>query len=233
MTIEFTAPSGVFGAGVYRLVDGEWVFAGSLRADGTVCAGITTGGMYMLGFDATPPRMEMVSAGDGVMEVLLGDEGCGIDMESIAVTCGGAALSFRYNPLTSTIVVGGADPDTITGQSIEISVSDRSGNRKNGVFDARNIAPDRIILDQNHPNPFNPTTVIGFETPVSRVVRIEVYDLLGRRVRLLADSTFPEGRHTLVWDARDDNGRAVSSGVYMYRAIAGNRAVSRKMLLMR
>ena len=60
-----------------------------------------------------------------------------------------------------------------------------------------------------------------------------IYDVLGRTVRTLVDERVSAGRHVIQWDGRDDNGRAVASGVYLYRLQAGTRTAVRKMVLMR
>ena len=72
--------------------------------------------------------------------------------------------------------------------------------------------PDELALHQNYPNPFNPVTVIPFSVPEQSHVRLEVYDILGRRVTVLADRTFETGRHETSWDASQ-----VSSGLYIVR----------------
>jgi flagellar hook assembly protein FlgD len=64
-------------------------------------------------------------------------------------------------------------------------------------------------------------------------VRLDIYDLAGRRVRRLADAEYPAGLHSLVWDGRNDHGLSVGSGLYLYRWTAGNHAAARTMLLIR
>jgi len=87
----------------------------------------------------------------------------------------------------------------------------------------------------NFPNPFNPSTTIRFEVQGSRFVKIEVYDIRGRLVRILLDGSkgFEAGRHSVVWDGRDDNGVQVGSGVYLYRMRAGGYEAVRRMVLMK
>lgn len=88
--------------------------------------------------------------------------------------------------------------------------------------------PDAYILEPNYPNPFNPTTNITFALPEGGPVRLEVFDLLGRRVAVLADTPFDAGRHTLPFEAR-----GLASGVYVYRLTAGGRAFTRTMMLLK
>ncbi len=93
--------------------------------------------------------------------------------------------------------------------------------------------PERFRLHQNYPNPFNPITRIRFEVPRPERVRIEIYNVLGKRVRTLVDRPFDAGYHEVVWDGTDDYGRQVSSGIYYYRAVCGGKSHIRKMALLR
>ncbi|MGD9548542.1 MAG: PQQ-dependent sugar dehydrogenase [Candidatus Krumholzibacteriia bacterium] len=88
-------------------------------------------------------------------------------------------------------------------------------------------------LDQNVPNPFNPRTRISFSAEAAGgPVRLAVYDLAGRLVRVLAAGARPEGAGTVDWDGTDGQGRAVASGVYQYRLEQDGRVVMRKMVLL-
>lgn len=91
----------------------------------------------------------------------------------------------------------------------------------------------RNALAQNFPNPFNPVTSIQFEIAEEGEVFLAVYDLAGRRVRALAHRRFDGGRHTVSWDGRDDAGRTVASGTYLYRMTAGGETRTRKMTLLK
>ena len=93
--------------------------------------------------------------------------------------------------------------------------------------------PARLELDQNAPNPFNPQTSISFVLPAATTVRLEVFDVEGRRVATLVDGKMPPGRHRVRWDGTDRNGRPVATGTYFYRLTAGKRYLSRKMLLLK
>ena len=94
-------------------------------------------------------------------------------------------------------------------------------------------APETYWLAQNYPNPFNPSTRVDFGVGRAGWVTLTVYDLLGRTVRTLVDEPLAAGRHTVTWNGRDDRGRAVSSGVYLYRLEAGAIQHLRKMLLVK
>lgn len=102
-----------------------------------------------------------------------------------------------------------------------------------GTEELSSIIPEKFALDQNCPNPFNPTTRITFALPVQSTVRLIIYDLLGRRVRELWAEELPAGYHAITWDGTNDKGRAVSSGVYLYRLVAGDFDHSRKMIMLK
>ncbi|MDZ7717560.1 MAG: T9SS type A sorting domain-containing protein [Balneolaceae bacterium] len=88
--------------------------------------------------------------------------------------------------------------------------------------------PDDFTLAQNYPNPFNPTTVISYQLPVRSEVRLEVYDMLGRNVATLVNGQVSAGRHTINFDARN-----LSSGVYLYRLVAGSQIMTRKLTILK
>ena len=99
-----------------------------------------------------------------------------------------------------------------------------------------NAQGSRPVLLQNAPNPFNASTAISFLIPfrlANEATRLSIYNLKGQLVRVLQLETLQAGEHTLSWDGRDDYGREVASGVYIYRLDVGEWAVHRRMLLLR
>ena len=93
--------------------------------------------------------------------------------------------------------------------------------------------PQEFALEQNYPNPFNPTTQIRFTNPQAGQVKLSIFDLLGREVKILYQGTLNAGEHTLTWHGRSMSGEAEPSGVYFYRLTQGDRQITRKMLLIR
>jgi cyclomaltodextrinase / maltogenic alpha-amylase / neopullulanase len=85
-----------------------------------------------------------------------------------------------------------------------------------------------LVLEANYPNPFNPSTTIAFTLPESGRVRLEVFDLLGRRVAVLADDVRATGRHEVVFDAA-----GLASGTYLYRLEHGGGSQNRRMTLLK
>jgi hypothetical protein len=96
-----------------------------------------------------------------------------------------------------------------------------------------NLIPDRFNLSQNFPNPFNPSTTISFDLPEDVSVRIDIFDVSGRRIRTLLNEPKVAGSFQVVWNGNDDNGNLVASGLYVYRIHTGNFVQSKKMLFMK
>ncbi len=88
--------------------------------------------------------------------------------------------------------------------------------------------PNEIMLHQNYPNPFNPTTVIGFQLPESGVVKLDVFDMLGRKIATLVDGKMAPGIHEVTFDATN-----FSSGVYLYRLQTGQFSKTRQFSLIK
>ena len=95
------------------------------------------------------------------------------------------------------------------------------------------LLPERYELGQNTPNPFNPNTVIVFAVPRPAEVRVEVFNVLGQKVKTLANEFSKAGYKRVEWDGTDDNGSSVASGVYLYRMTAGDFSETKKMLLLK
>ena len=97
----------------------------------------------------------------------------------------------------------------------------------------QSLAPTVVSLDQNRPNPFNPSTVISFALPSPAYVKLRVYNILGQEVRRLVDEVRPNGRHTVRWDGKNDRENAVAGGIYLYQLQVGTFVRTRKMVLLR
>jgi len=88
--------------------------------------------------------------------------------------------------------------------------------------------PNKFVLHQNFPNPFNPTTTISFELPTGSDITIDLFNVLGQRVDNIADGYYPAGRYSVVWEANH-----AASGVYFYRIRNMQESIVRKMLLLK
>jgi hypothetical protein len=83
-------------------------------------------------------------------------------------------------------------------------------------------------VEQNYPNPFNPSTTIRFSIPVQTRLNLKVYNTLGQEVATLADGEYDAGTYSVQWNAA-----GFASGVYFYRLQAGNRAETKKLILLK
>ena len=94
--------------------------------------------------------------------------------------------------------------------------------------------PQDFGLAQNYPNPFNPSTQISYEIPASGGVSLVIYNSLGQSVRTLVAGQVEAGVFKTEWNGKDDAGRHVSSGVYLYRLVSEKGSVhTRRMLLLK
>jgi hypothetical protein len=128
---------------------------------------------------------------------------CGVQQEDIAEQFKPKAAKASYSDrfIIRTSLVSGGDPGEL---------------------------PQALALNQNYPNPFNPTTQITYQLPREADVRLEVFDMAGRRVATLVNESISAGTHTVNFDATN-----LSSGVYIYRLLAGSAVITKKLTLVK
>jgi hypothetical protein len=99
-----------------------------------------------------------------------------------------------------------------------------------------------IVMQHNFPNPFNPSTTIYFELTTENTERspafdgnteLSIYNIKGQKVKTLLNEHLIKGAHTVTWNGKDSNNRAVSSGIYFYKISSGKESVMKKMLLLK
>ncbi|MEX0721466.1 MAG: T9SS type A sorting domain-containing protein [Balneolaceae bacterium] len=125
--------------------------------------------------------------------------------------------SFAWNETEKVVIVG-----------YEKGIHFLTLENGNLVSTENESIPDGFFLNQNYPNPFNPTTNINFELPKASEVRLEVYDMVGRKVASLVNERKAAGRYTVRFEAGN-----LSSGMYIYRIDAGNFVQTRKLMLIK
>jgi len=96
-----------------------------------------------------------------------------------------------------------------------------------------NIPSAGILSARNEPNPFNPQTSILLNMPATASVKLNVYNARGQLIRTLVDGQLYAGSHSITWNGTDNNGRAVSSGLYFYRVDSQGQSIVRKMALLK
>ena len=93
--------------------------------------------------------------------------------------------------------------------------------------------PTAFKLSQNYPNPFNPTTFIRFSVPQSGMVSLDIFNLMGQKVRTLVREEKAPGHYEVIWNGKDENGFQLSSGIYIYQLKTDKEIIQKKMLLIR
>jgi flagellar hook assembly protein FlgD len=113
--------------------------------------------------------------------------------------------------------------DTMTGSQYNADTTQTFMQHQSQV-------PKYFEVRQNYPNPFNSSTTIELDLPIEAVVSVDIYNILGQRVRSLEYDTQAPGKYRLEWDGHDDAGDTVASGVYLYVLVAEDYYAIRKML---
>jgi hypothetical protein len=122
----------------------------------------------------------------------------------------------------TTVVEAGIDEVRIVDQTTD--VSDPSGAAEPGLA---------LRLFPAAPNPFRESTRVRFQLPARDRVRLDVFDVQGRRVRVLIDASMEAGAHQIGWDGRDDRGHDLASGLYFYRLQQRNQQIEQRVLRIR
>ena len=143
-------------------------------------------------------------------------------IESPLIECDG--MEFRF-----------IDRSIERGTTYIYRVEYAAGGEVRALFQTEEIATPALplTLRQNHPHPFNPSTVIGYYLPRKCHARLEIYDVAGKRVAVLVNSLQDPGEHRIEWHGTNAAGTRVSSGVYFYLLTAGKETISKKMVLLR
>ncbi len=127
-------------------------------------------------------------------------------------------------PFEKSAAKGGTNADTEWRSSLDARA---------GAAGSPAETPSAFTLDQNYPNPFNPTTTIRYTLAEAGPVTLTIYNQLGQRIRTLVSGQQSAGAHTLEWNATNDAGARVPSGLYVYRLEAGGVSLTRSMTLLK
>ncbi len=150
-------------------------------------------------------------------------------------------LTAQYPMLVDSGGIGGRLID-VDGNLIAVSVDYAidfylikypNGGVPTSVPFADENLPQIFSLRQNYPNPFNATTVLEFSIERTAPVELAIYNTLGQKVATLVDERKSHGEYALLWDGKNENGRDVASGIYLYRLQVGSSVVSKKMVLLK
>ncbi|MDH4221981.1 MAG: DUF6055 domain-containing protein [candidate division Zixibacteria bacterium] len=129
---------------------------------------------------------------------------------------------------------------TKTSGSFNYSYSATYDSTLTEVKDLQELLPYSFELSQNYPNPFNSTTILPFEIRGSQSMyqspvhtTLIIYNILGQTIRTMLDQELKPGNYQVIWDGKDDSGKDVSSGIYLYQLKSRDYTTSMKMLLLR
>lgn len=123
-------------------------------------------------------------------------------------------------------------------QSVEISANNLSGLNITLPVDKPepNEIPSEFYISQNYPNPFNPTTQIDIGIPAkvnNDIITIDIFDLLGKKIKTLFNGYLNPGIHHVIWDGRNESGNKMSGGIYFYYLKNKQFRQIKKMILMK
>ena len=123
----------------------------------------------------------------------------------------------------------------VNGASCEFGLDDIywSGGGEVLKISNSNSISDRFLLNDNYPNPFNPSTIINYNIPENDFVKITIYDMMGRAVKTLVNGSQTAGYKSVQWNATNDRNEPVSAGLYLYTIQAGEFRQTKKMLLLK
>ncbi|MCH9006986.1 T9SS type A sorting domain-containing protein [candidate division KSB1 bacterium] len=135
----------------------------------------------------------------------------------------------------------GAYPYHCTPHQAQGMVGTITVQNATGIDNHSEVIADKFVLKQNYPNPFDlsqnsrfrPETIIEYAIRVPGKVTMEIYNILGQSVRTFVRENLEAGIHKMQWDGKDNLGRNLTSGVYIYRIDSGNFAQSHKLVLLR
>ena len=137
----------------------------------------------------------------------------------------GESFTFQFNSFGSYPYHCEFHP-SMAGTIVVLStdVKDETGDREK---------PSEFALSQNYPNPFNQTTKIEFTLSKSCFVSLNIYDILGRKVRTLVSEHLSSGYKSVLWDGKNDSGKDAASGIYFYQMRVGDFSETKKLVLLK
>jgi len=139
-------------------------------------------------------------------------------------------------PLFSAIPAGSrtvAVTNSSETQDINFNLTELTIDRPTSVTGADNGVPNEFSLQPNYPNPFNPSTIISYNLPETMSIKLQIYNLLGQKVRSLFSGVKQAGSHTIAWNGKNDSGMQVAAGLYFVKLQHGNSIKIRRMLLVK
>lgn len=142
------------------------------------------------------------------------------------------------NAIRPDSLPSGSRVNLTSSNSVYVTIARATGTTTNTLVPTTSVeqidaTPQEWSLQQNYPNPFNPSTEIRFTMPQSGKAALKIFTLLGQEVATLVNGVREAGTHVATWNGLDASGRAMPSGVYLYRLESGSRVEMRKMVMMK
>ena len=163
---------------------------------------------------------------EGLMKVVIVD----IDGEIVESSNQQGLVRIPYSFNGDVLDISGVSVSDVIVSGPKGKIADVS----TGIISANvKLVPGVFALHQNYPNPFNPKTEIRFDIPEASVVEISIYNLMGQKVRTLANKDIAPGYHVMQWDGTNDRGSMVSTGMYFYTLHTNKYHAMRKMLFLK
>jgi len=123
--------------------------------------------------------------------------------------------------------------DSVGNTSAYSGIGQFSVKSVTAVTNKISAVPKEFAISQNYPNPFNPSTIIDYALPKSSLVTIKIYNILGQEVKTLLNTQSPAGYYSVQWNGENNFGQHVSSGIYIYRVVAGQYIKTMKMVMLK
>ena len=217
----------------HMLPDSNWMMTLSEAIDGSewdtrdlVMSGDSTFFLSLIGTGAADP---LWWGGDRVLTATMT-----FRVEDTMTIC----VDTCFWPPLSSLAFARKDHVVYTPQldSLELPVCFKVDTAASGVREihgSEDTRPSEFSLSRNYPNPFNPITNIEFSLSKAAHVKIDIFNIVGQRVRTLVDEEMKSGRYVADWDGKDEQGNSVSSGIYFYRMQADDFSDMKKMLLVK
>lgn len=230
-----------------RLIQAQWIQTGGPCGGDVRC--IASDGSNM--FAGTSGTGLCLSTDNGSNWTAVNTGLTNIDVHSLAIsgsnifagTSGGGVFLSTNNGSNWTAVNTGLTNTEVYSLAVSGSIM-FAGTQSKGVWsrplsqmvdvkDDNNLLPNKFTLEQNYPNPFNPSTVIRYQLSATGKVSLRIYNALGQEVRTLIDQNETAGSKFVIWDGKDNQGKRVSDGVYIYCLQAGKLKQAKKCLLLK
>ncbi len=155
-------------------------------------------------------------------------------VSGLAVISGDHQNSELYNRITLPEGAAGSMPPNDPLSPVEINlIAEWINEGANDLSIEDNISPQNFTLDQNYPNPFNPNTTITYNLPDHQMISLKILDASGKIIRTMVNEFQYSGSKRVQWNAINDNGQKVSSGVYFFSVETENLRQTRKMILLK